>query len=214
MKYFQKKNKTSATKGSGKCIEKKRTISNFTSIELDINAEVTIKKGPSTICRIQAEDNIIPLINTNSKKSKLYISSNAKYSNLKPIKIDMETPFIDNAIINGSGKIHLIDVAKGKIKLNCNGSGTISAEGQAENLIADINGSGKIQGKTLRTSSADTSINGSGKIHLNMTGKSNKKSRTLDMSINGSGKIYYSGKPDKIEASINGSGKISSTDPS
>ena len=86
--------------------------------------------------------------------------------------------------------------------MDVSGSADFSATGKAENMIADISGSGDIKTTDFETEKADISISGSGSAKVWVT-------RHLKADIGASGSIRYKGNP-VIETKSSGSGRISS----
>jgi hypothetical protein len=86
--------------------------------------------------------------------------------------------------------------------MDVSGSADFSATGKAENMIADVSGSGDIKTTDFETEKADISISGSGSAKVWVT-------RHLKADIRGSGSVRYKGNP-AIEIKSSGSGRISS----
>jgi len=86
------------------------------------------------------------------------------------------------------------------ISMKVNGTGNIQASGSSLSSKVEINGSGKIDALDLPASNVIAEIDGSGKIYVNAI-------EQLTAKINGSGSIKYIGSP-TVNSSINGSGSI------
>ena len=117
------------------------------------------------------------------------------------MKIAIEVPLLTHVAINGSGDIRLSDVTKDTLALVINGSGDITAQGQVDELTADINGSGDLHAATLEAKAVQVKVNGSGDAEV-------KASDTFKASINGSGDIVYIGAPARVQTAVHGSGTI------
>jgi len=85
--------------------------------------------------------------------------------------------------------------------IESNGSGDLKADGQATDLVLDLNGSGNADLARLSADKASVTINGSGDIVV-------QAHDSLDATINGSGDIRYIGEPAHLTTAVHGSGTI------
>lgn len=213
--------------GKGSSVSEQRTITNFQKLDLCIAADVEIIYDSISHVEINAQQNIIDLIETKVKQSTL----NIKLKNLtsirrhNPISIKVYTPNISDVYVNGSGSVTCSNFADiERLDLSVNGSGKITMNTNVlEHTGASINGSGDIyltSNKVCRYGNFD--ISGSGKImafpfHINEIDASISGSGTMEIfcterlkgDISGSGKIYYKGNC-QTDVKISGSGKIES----
>lgn len=188
-------------KGSGKIATVKRDLGIFTELRQNISANVTVKAGKKSQCTITADENILPLIVTESLGNALQISSKESYITSQRVEIAIETPLLTRADMNGSGQMDISDVTKDKILLVLSGSGDISAKGQSAELDAKINGSGNVHAEGLKAGVVKVIINGSGKAKVHATA-------SLTTEIRGSGDIIYTGSPAQFRSSVSGSGTV------
>ncbi len=100
----------------------------------------------------------------------------------------------------GSGNSEVKFVGN-SISMKVNGSGNIQSSGSALSSKVEINGSGKIDALDLPADNVIAEIDGSGKIYVNAI-------EQLSAKINGSGSIKYIGNP-SVNSSVNGSGNVS-----
>ncbi|MFC2118228.1 head GIN domain-containing protein [Bacteroidota bacterium] len=207
--------------GSGHMIKNKRKLVEFSSISLRGAAKVYITQGNTQSLEIEADDNIIDLIETYVKGNKLIISNKNFCFRNATIKIYITLKYIDAIALAGSGDIigkntiltdHLdISVSgSGNVKLNLKadkieshitGSGTIYLVGKTKSNKSKISGSGDLRAFELETSDTEITIGGSGSARINVTEK-------LDAYIYGSGDIRYSGKPEDVNQTVRGSGSV------
>ena len=87
-----------------------------------------------------------------------------------------------------------------RVKLAIEGSGTLRAQGTAQELIGSIEGSGDLGLAELDATSAELSIEGSGAMDVRVA-------KSLHYSIEGSGSIRYSGAPE-LSGQVDGSGSV------
>ena len=209
-----------AVKGSGTVKSEIRQITGFTKVSLEGAMDVFIVKGESESVRIEADDNLLKLIETKVDGDELEISSTEELEPSQTIKVyvttralegmsiagsgDMVTqsPFVSKAFaaaIAGSGDIKA-DVQAEVLDASIAGSGDINIKGSAGKTEVDIAGSGSVNGIELVTRAVDVNIAGSGNCQVHA-------SEVLTANIMGSGSVYYRGEP-KINQSVMGSGSI------
>jgi hypothetical protein len=199
------------------------TLPSFTEIDLDINADLSIKQGKTQSIEITGPQELIDLLNkevSNDKWSIKYTKRRVNSTKSLEIKItlahleeielngsgniDGETDFHEKKMeidVNGSGNITM-EVYLEDLEIGINGSGNVYLNGSTEELEADINGSGDINCKELIVENVEISINGSGDANIHVTKK-------LSASINGSGDVKYLGSPE-LKLRKNGSGDLKS----
>jgi len=187
--------------GSGKLASEERDLKAFDSLSLNVGAQVRIRPGAETKFRITADDNILPLISTESRGGKLRIDTDRGFSTSNEIRIEIEIPRLASAELNGSGSIDIRDVTEDDVDLTINGSGDIRAIGQASELSATINGSGRLLADDLKTEEASVNLSGSGSADIHA-------SQLVRARVMGSGTVSYSGEPEEVHPSVLGSGSI------
>jgi hypothetical protein len=88
-----------------------RNISDVTSIDLAGSADVDITLGETESLVVEAEDNIIPLIETKVQNGQLVIGrkSGAGYSSTKPVTVHVTLKSLAAVSLSGSGSISVPD---------------------------------------------------------------------------------------------------------
>lgn len=208
------------TDGKGPVQQDTRTPGTFSSIELDLNADLTVRRGSDYSVKIEAEENLLKLITTGTSGDELKIDSRRCLNAHQRIRIAVTIPALESVELNGSGKILIPDTFQVKnLRLEVNGSGTVDArliaaavdcringsgnasfEGSANKLSVRINGSGNVHAYKMPCNDSEIRVNGSGDVKSYAI-------QNLDVHVNGSGSVFYKGKP-SVNSRINGSGKV------
>ena len=199
-----------------------RRVDNFNRLSLAIAGDVHLKQG-STSLVIEAEEDILPLIDTEVKDGLLTIKFNKRIvPRHDKITIHASMPEVRGLSVAGSGNILAEgSVESDELKLSIAGSGDISLKklsvadlkasiagsgdiflggtGRQGNLKASISGSGDMK-IPLEFENATIAISGSGDCSVHVTG-------SLDTSIAGSGSVTYEGNP-VVNARVSGSGSV------
>jgi hypothetical protein len=211
--------------GEGPVVTQTRNVSNFTRISVSIPGKVNYKIDPVYKVEIQAQQNILDIIQTNMDGQELIIKikDSKRVKEHEDIIVTISAPvatFVNlsgsaefnltgnltgtdfGMRISGSGNINVQQAAiTNKLSGTISGSGNINVQsGTAKIEDLKISGSGKIELRTIVAERADIDISGSGDTWVNLT-------QHLDAKISGSGSIYYKGNP-TIDTHVSGSGSV------
>lgn len=209
--------------GSGHVISETRTVSGFHGVTLSGSGDVAVTQGDTEGLVIDAEDNILPLIESTVQDGILHLGfkpHTGSVSFKKPVIFHLAVKTLDKMLIEGSGDIHAASLSTDKLNVEVPGSGDVSVDHlKADAVKVDVKGSGDVkfagEGKTQKIS-----LDGSGDyeakdfktddttLQINGSGDSQVWANTsLSVEINGSGDVGYVGTP-KLKKSVNGSGGV------
>ncbi|MES0342003.1 MAG: head GIN domain-containing protein [Candidatus Humimicrobiaceae bacterium] len=212
-------------RGSGDIESEEREVSGFNEIQLTGIGNLIIEQGDEEGLVVEADDNIIGLIETEVRGDALHIgfkrgvnvvpTTNIKFylkvkdldridlSGLGDIDCDkFETDDIEFNL-SGSGDIDF-EIAAESIETNVSGLGDINLSGKVDSHRVQISGSGKYDAEELESKDCEVEISGLGSATVNA-------SDDLDIEINGVGNVYYKGDP-HVSQHISGLGRIKSLD--
>jgi hypothetical protein len=212
-------------RGSGIPTSENRTVSGFSGIVLNGSGDAQITKGDSESLKIEAEDNILPLITSDVVGGKLVIGfkNNTSISTTLPIHFTITVKDLSSVELNGSGSAAVSGaILTSAMTLTLRGSGDVSFDSLvATSLTADGNGSGNISLKGGKVTSQTIRVFGSGNFTapelesqsttLSIFGSGDAQvwcTSSLDVTIAGSGNVSYFGSP-TVNQKIAGSGKVS-----
>lgn len=210
--------------GEGATVTQTYNPGDFTAIDASIDADVYYVAGSACSVEIQAQQNILNIIEMNVADGELQVQFE-KFKNVRHhdrIIITITTPALTGLGINGSGDIRVLQpVNINNLSLKVTGSGSINmAEVTGKTITASVSGSGSILVNGGSLNSESLHISGSGTINLQQVTSKYTATKTsgsgttdvyvtdnLDVEISGSGDVYYSGNP-SVHSSISGSGKV------
>ena len=189
--------------GSGNVASENRSLSGFSSVTVEDSANLDVTLGPSESVTIQAEDNILPLIETRVQNGQLVIGTKSYtgISTRRPVHVMVTMKVLKSVTLRGSGNIEVSQMAGEHLVVNLPGSGNITVTGTAANLNVNLSGSGNVYCEELKAKSARVTLNGSGEVEV-------FADQNLDARMRGSGTIRYSGNPAQVSKNITGSGSI------
>jgi Putative auto-transporter adhesin, head GIN domain len=213
-------------RGDGNVKTEQRSVGNFNSVSSRGSYNVYLSAGEPGV-RIEAEDNLLPYIETYVDGNTLHVGTKQDYW-LKPereVKIYVSAPSFEKihsfgsgdirgeSVLHNASKLELtvsgsanikLDVDAPEIDAETNGSGDIYLAGNAKTWTGEIRGSGNIKAMDLKADETRVRIYGSGDADVFAGSK-------LDVKVAGSGDVRYKGNP-QMSTSIAGSGKVTKVD--
>lgn len=213
-------------KGDGNLKKESREISNFTSLSSHGAMDVQITYGTSNRIQVEADENLLPYIQTKVENGNLIIEPqkniNIKSRSRMVVYVSMTTinflsqsgsgnidgsgAFDNNGKtdirVSGSGNIKLDFATFNDMALSVSGSGNINLKGNAtNNITVSIAGSGNIDCSKVLCNNVDVKISGSGNVKVNVE-------KSIVAKISGSGNVFYKGNATNIISKVSGSGKM------
>ncbi|NHZ64775.1 head GIN domain-containing protein [Massilia genomosp. 1] len=198
-----------------------RALGHFTGVGVSLPAKVEVRIGDTEGVTIEADDNLLPLIEAVIEDGTLQLRPNKRNLNLQSrnIKIVVQAKKVDHLSIGGAGSIDADALRGDKITINVGGSGSIVIKGiEADNAVIAVGGSGSLSSGPGTLNKASISIGGSGDVDLGKVKARDAKisvagsgeatvwaSVSLSASIAGSGGVKYYGDP-TVSKSVAGSG--------
>lgn len=213
-------------KGNGQIKKETREVSNYTSLASQGSMDVQIAYGNSNSVVVEADENLLPYIETSVENGKLSIRSkknvNLKSGSKMIVRVSMTK--INSLQLSGSGNINGSGAFTndGKTDIGVSGSGNLKLDFDSfEDLDLSVSGSGNIDLKSSATNSINAKVSGSGNIDCSsisskdveakLSGSGNIKvyaSNSIDAKISGSGNVYYKGDVQNISTKVVGSGRV------
>jgi hypothetical protein len=213
--------------GSGVIRTEPRPIAGVRAVQFAGIGELDIRQGPAESLSVEADDNILPLIETNVHGDTLTIGTKPGIGQLRPHLLRYHLVVQDLRALagSGSGSTTMPALETSELKLALSGSGSISLDQlQTRSLTLDVSGSGQLQLHQLHTDTLVASLSGSGKMDLDgqaldqsivISGSGQYAAAALlskasQVTISGSGVVRVAC-ADSLTAAISGSGNISYT---
>ena len=187
-------------RGSGVRKTEQRDLPVFNAIETSgaFDVKVTCQKPASV--EIEADDNIVPLVQTDVRGGVLYVSTTKSYSSNGGIKLRITVPDLASVKSTGAGKFNISGVKNDTFEIRSTGAATVVASGQSKSVKINSTGAGKIDAHDLRAGDADVSVTGAAVVDVYATDE-------LDVTVSGAGRVTYSGNP-KVNKKVSGAGQV------
>lgn len=212
--------------GNGNLKKETRNASDYTGIELQGSMDVQIAYGNSISITVEADENLMPYIETEVEnnilkirqkkgvglKSKNKLIIYASLTKLTNVTLSGSGNVMGNGAFSNNGKTTVKLSGSGNIGLGVadiseldvaiSGSGNINFKGsQSNNISVAISGSGNLDCSNFTTNDVVARVSGSGNIKVNAL-------KSIDARVSGSGNIYYKGTATNLSMKSSGSGKI------
>ncbi len=191
-------------------------------VHLNGIGELTVTQGEDEGFTVQAEESILPLIETEVRDGMLTIGFRRQMRGIKPtmpIRFDLRVRQLRGLAvtgsgsarsaqirterldveISGSGSVQLDELVTDRLVTTISGSGNFQVAGEAPEHRVQISGSGGLQAESLQARKADVTVSGSGGATVHV-------SDNLSAVISGSGSVVYSGNP-HVSQVTSGSGR-------
>jgi hypothetical protein len=210
--------------GSGNAVVEERRVSGIERVSLTAIGELTIIQGDEEGLTVEADDNIMPYIETVMRGRELYLEMRKGIS-INPIttirytlrvkdinrisvtgsgNIYADALDVDdlNLSISGSGNMNFGSLTAANLKVTTSGSGNFDLAGTVERQDITITGSGNYRAGDLESIRANVQISGAGSVTI-------QAAEELDVRITGFGNVDYYGSPN-VSQTISGSGNVRS----
>ncbi len=170
--------------GSGHIVSRSIAVSGFERVTLEGSGDVYIQQGQTESLSIEADDNVIPLLDTRVSGNELVLRIKPGYDVAPSQRITYHVTIKDLSGITtlGSGDFFVGPVKSDHLAISIPGSGDVDVESlTGDNLSIDLDGSGSATFHDVDIKTSDTSINGSGDVELK------GKASTQEVKVAGSG---------------------------
>lgn len=189
-------------RGSGNVITEGREVSGFTAVSLQGIGQLEIDQTGTESLSITADENLLPYIETSVRGGKLIISvqGNTLFNNVTELTYHVTVDTIDSVELDGAGSIEISHLDADDWQVNLDGTGNITASGQANKQTVEINGAGAYTADELTSEEVTVRHSGAGMVVVQVSDQ-------LDVRIDGLGTVEYIGDP-TVTQTINGLGTV------
>jgi hypothetical protein len=210
--------------GSGNPATEERAVGPVTEVSLSGIGNLLVREGDVPGLSVTADDNVLPLIETETSGGKLTIRVRSGFSlhPSGPITYTLTIPKLeklsvsgagsataerltgDNLTIklSGAGSATIRDVACKSLTLSLSGAGSAKLTGAAEKVTAKVSGAGDIDASAFQVAVAEVQVSGAGNVSVWAT-------RSLKAKVSGAGDVKYKGSPN-IDRKVSGAGSVKS----
>jgi hypothetical protein len=212
--------------GNGNLKKDTRNASGYTAVSSGGAFDVDVNYGNSSTITVEADENLLPYIETVVEGNELKLRTKKGYSfkTKNKMKVTVSLTKLTALRVSGSGNVkgdgafsndgttEISISGSGDLKLNfdkfsamevkISGSGNMHLKGKETSKInATVSGSGNIDAYDISASEVTAKVSGSGNVNVTAN-------KSIDATIRGSGNVNYKGSASDIKQSTSGSGKV------
>ncbi len=188
--------------GSGNIITIERDVTDFSRIEINMGADLTLIQGEEESLAIESDDNLMDYIQTEVNGDRLIVSTpgNISLRSSRPIQLTVGFESLTEIKVKGSSAIMAEDLDLERLMISFSGSGSTHLTGTVGNQTIVVRGMAIINNPDLLSQQVSVDISGNGTIEVTAE-------ESLDVSVAGMGNIHYRGNP-AITQNINGTATL------
>ena len=196
----------SSIRGSGEVVKKTVDLEAFDGIRVESVANVHIKMGDTQQVEIEAEDNIIDLVDLDVRRGRLIIRMDDDHNidTDEGIHIHITMPSLRDLDLKGVGSIEAFDLEEDELNIEVGGVGSVELSGTVKRLDLDVEGVGDVDLRDLVAQNARVRHSGVGHVRVHAE-------NDLDVRVSGVGSVRYYGKPKNISKREDGLGSITAS---
>lgn len=156
-------------KGSGNIQKESRSTASFTQIEVGGAFDVMLSQGNTSVI-VEADDNLIPYIETNVKEGILYIRTKKGViiNKSASLKIYVTAPDLTSINVSGAANIKSADILNySKLDIDASGASDASLKINSDKLKVDVAGASCIK---LELNAKELETEASGASNINLSG--------------------------------------------
>jgi Putative auto-transporter adhesin, head GIN domain len=198
-----------------------RDVRDFTKLKVGGAFDVKIIKSPTYSLKIEADENIIKIIETKVEDGTLYIKSTENICNFKSLKIYVSMPELTGIIASGASEIESTDQFESEkmditlsgaseVELNIktkllqtkvSGASEVELTGEVDTHALVMSGASELEAYKLVAKNYAIVCSGASECQINVTNE-------LNVEASGASEIKYMGKPGKINKKLTGSSEV------
>lgn len=187
--------------GSGKMATEQRPITDFEAIDVGGVFQVELVAGKDYSVEVEADDNLLPLIETEVRGGTLHIQLEKKVKTSNDLRVRITAPNIEKIEASGASKITASGLNNESLSVDCSGASRVNVSGQTASLSVEISGASSVNATELTAVNGDIDASGASRVDVNVTGE-------LKSEASGASKITYSGQPRNVEKRQSGAASV------
>ena len=191
--------------GSGSAKSEVRDVANFSNVKLEGDSKLTLSQGDNEALSVEADDNILPMVETFVDDDTLVIRMrpNTSMKTITPIHLQLSVIDLEELHVIGNGTVIINDLSGDKQVFYAEGNGRIKAGRVASDDSFDIwqIGNGSISLDEVISSDTSVRIRGNGQVSIDSLTVTE-----LESTIVGNGRFTVAGNVTKQTFELDGGG--------
>jgi hypothetical protein len=191
------------TQGSGEVVSRTLEVKDFDRIDVQGVADVQVRFGKAYSAELEAEDNLIDLIEVRVEGRTLVVETDEHedFETDEGMHLRLVMPALVGVVVHGVSNVEIEGMDAESVGFELAGVGNIEARGRAKRIEVELEGVGKIDLRDLEVEDAEVDAGGVGEVLVNVHG-------VLDARVNGMSKVRYYGDPREVRDDVDGFGRL------
>ena len=187
-------------KGSGKAKAEARPVTGFTAVDASGAVDVEIANGPEPRVEVTGDDNLVPLIDTQSDGSRLVIRNRESVRPVVPLVVRIAAPRISAVTVSGATTVTMHG-ARDELTVHGDGAATLHGDGAVRQLTVDASGACTLDLDQLTAERARVESSSAATVSVDVT-------RALDVRVSGAATVNYRGDPPELKRDVSTAGTL------
>jgi hypothetical protein len=188
-------------KGSGNSASETRDLRDFHAIEVGGIFKVEVVAQKDFAVQVEADDNLLKLIETEVRDGVLVIKTTKKISPKRPMIVRISAPQINDLQVSGAASISVQDLKNARLNVDASGASKVKVSGESTALNVDASGASNIDAASLASETAVVDASGASRAEVNV-------SRELKADASGASKVTYAGAPASVIEKTSGASSV------
>ncbi len=207
--------------GNGNVQEETREAAPFDKIEVQGNFDIFIKPGNYSAITINADENLLPHIESYVRGGELHVKTAERISHFKKLELYITMQEFNGADLSGAceleGKGQLrgkdvemdfagaveatLELICDKLDVDMSGACELTINGEGRRAKFEISGAGQVNAREFTTENCQVEISGAGEANVFATNK-------LNVDVSGAAEVRYGGNPGEVKQDVSGAATV------
>lgn len=186
--------------GSGNVVEDARKLEAFEEVEVSGALEVEITSGESPGVVVEADDNLLPYVQTDVSGKTLELKTTKSLDATKLV-VHVTVPKLTKVESSGASEIEIRGVDGERFELELSGASEVKVSGEVEHFVVDASGAAEVDAASLMAERVEVDGSGASDFSVHATD-------ALIVDLSGAGKVAYAGDPAQVKTDLSGAATV------
>ncbi|QEG21467.1 head GIN domain-containing protein [Mariniblastus fucicola] len=191
----------SGTPGSGVVATQDRSVDEFHAISVSGIGDVEVQVGGEQSVSVSIDDNLLEMVKTDVENGVLKIYTSGSIRTSKGLDVKVSVASLDSVTASGIGNVKAVDVSGPSMKVDISGVGSVTIDGEVDQLDVSVSGTGSANLKDLIAKDVKAEASGTGKVTVHA-------SQSVDANASGVAGITVYGNPEDVKKESSGVGNV------
>ncbi|MGQ0678305.1 MAG: GIN domain-containing protein [Actinomycetota bacterium] len=188
--------------GSGNVVREVRQVTGFRRVDVGGLGELIVEQTGTESLRIEAEDNIVPLLRSDVEGGTLILGlkPGTRIRIGQPIVYRLTVKELDGLEVSGSVSAEVRGLESPSLALELSGAVDVKVAGRAQQQTVNMSGAGSYDGELLQSRRVTVDLSGTANVVV-------AAAEFLEVSLSGTGSVFYVGNP-SVSQRVSGTGSV------